>query len=170
MFEEKLVQYNVPYKLVGGVNFYSRKEIKDILAYLRVIDNAQDDIQVKRIINVPKRGIGLTTINRISEYALENNISFYDAVVHAQGIPGIGRAVEKLNGFAMLIETLRSKMSAPEYSIEDLVKELLDLTGYVRELEETNTIEATTRIEYEWFLPFWSYCNRLGLCVGACRN
>lgn len=148
MFEEKLVQYNIPYKLVGGVNFYSRKEIKDILAYLRVIDNAQDDIQVKRIINVPKRGIGLTTINRISEYAMENDISFYDAVTHAQGIPGIGRAVEKLTRFATLIETLRSKMANPEYSIEELVKELLDLTGYVRELEETNTIESATRIEY----------------------
>ena len=148
LFEEKLVQYNIPYKLVGGVNFYSRKEIKDILAYLRVIDNAQDDIQVKRIINVPKRGIGLTTINRISEYAQENDISFYDAVVHAQGIPGIGRAYEKLTNFATLIETLRSKIAAPDYSIEDLVKELLDLTGYVRELEDANTIEATTRIEY----------------------
>ena len=148
LFEEKLVQYNIPYKLVGGVNFYSRKEIKDILAYLRVIDNAQDDIQVKRIINVPKRGIGLTTINRISEYAQENDISFYDAVVHAQGIPGIGRAYEKLTNFATLIETLRSKIAAPDYNIEDLVKELLDLTGYVRELEDANTIEATTRIEY----------------------
>ena len=148
LFEEKLVQYNIPYKLVGGVNFYSRKEIKDILAYLRVIDNAQDDIQVKRIINVPKRGIGLTTINRISDYAQENDISFYDAVVHAQGIPEIGRAYEKLTNFATLIETLRSKIAAPDYSIEDLVKELLDLTGYVRELEDANTIEATTRIEY----------------------
>ncbi len=148
LFEEKLVQYNIPYKLVGGVNFYSRKEIKDILAYLRVIDNAQDDIQVKRIINVPKRGIGLTTINKISDYAQENDISFYDAVVHAQGIPGIGRAYEKLTNFATLIETLRSKIAAPDYSIEDLVKELIDLTGYVRELEEANTIEATTRIEY----------------------
>ena len=148
LFEEKLVQYNIPYKLVGGVNFYSRKEIKDILAYLRVIDNAQDDIQVKRIINVPKRGIGLTTINRISDYAQENDISFYDAVVHAQGIPGIGRAYEKLTNFATLIETLRSKIATPDYSIEDLVKELLDLTGYVRELEDANTIEATTRIEY----------------------
>ena len=148
LFEEKLVQYNIPYKLVGGVNFYSRKEIKDILAYLRVIDNAQDDIQVKRIINVPKRGIGLTTINRISEYAQENDISFYDAVVHAQGIPGIGRAYEKLTNFATLIETLRSKIAAPDYNIEDLVKELLDLTGYVRELEDANTIEAETRIEY----------------------
>ena len=148
LFEEKLVQYNIPYKLVGGVNFYSRKEIKDILAYLRVIDNAQDDIQVKRIINVPKRGIGLTTINRISDYAQENDISFYDAVVHAQGIPGIGRAYEKLTNFATLIETLRSKIAAPDYNIEDLVKELLDLTGYVRELEDANTIEATTRIEY----------------------
>lgn len=148
LFEEKLVQYNIPYKLVGGVNFYSRKEIKDIIAYLRVIDNAQDDIQVKRIINVPKRGIGLTTINRISDYAQENDISFYDAVVHAQGIPGIGRAYEKLTNFATLIETLRSKIAAPDYSIEDLVKELLDLTGYVRELEDANTIEAATRIEY----------------------
>jgi len=148
LFEEKLVQYNIPYKLVGGTNFYSRKEIKDLLAYLRVIDNAVDDISVKRIINVPKRGIGQTTINRIDEYATENNISFYDAVVHAQGIPGIGRAVEKLQSFATLIEALRSKIASPDYSIEDLVKELIDVTGYVRELEATNTVEANTRIEY----------------------
>ena len=148
LFEEKLVQYNIPYKLVGGTNFYARKEIKDLLAYLRVIDNAVDDIQVKRIINVPKRGIGQTTINRIEEYARDNDISFYNAVLHAQGIPGLGRAVDKLTSFATLIEALRSKINSPNYSLEDLVKELIDVTGYVRELEDANTIEANTRIEY----------------------
>ena len=147
LFEEKLVQYGIPYKLIGGTNFYSRKEIKDIIAYLHVINNSQDDIQVKRIINVPKRGIGPTTVNRISDYAIENDISFYNGVLHSKGIPGIGKAFEKLDRFAIMIETLKSHVDNPEYSIEDLVNELLDVTGYIIELEAEDTVESQSRIE-----------------------
>ena len=83
MFEEKLVTANIPYKIIGGINFYARKEIKDLLSYLKTVDNGQDDLAVRRIINVPKRGIGLTSVNRVQEYALQKEISFYEALLGA---------------------------------------------------------------------------------------
>lgn len=146
--EEELVKQNIPYKIIGGQNFYGRKEIKDILAYLKVLVNPDDDIQVKRIINVPKRGIGATTIGRLTEYCQDNNISFYTALAHASSIPGIGRSVDKLEHFVALIEVFRSKAGAADCSIEDLVNELLETTGYTKELEEEKTVEANTRLEY----------------------
>ncbi len=109
LFEEKLVRSNIPYKLIGGINFYQRREIKDLLCYLKTIDNGKDDLAVKRIINVPKRGIGQTTIDRVSDYAVRSGISFYEALHHAADIPGIGRALGKLEGFVAMIETLRQK-------------------------------------------------------------
>lgn len=147
VLEEKLVQRNIPYKIVGGVNFYQRKEIKDILAYLRTINNALDDISVKRIINVPKRGIGLTTVDRVSEYAIQNNISFYDALKYADRIPSLGRGAAKVSPFVSLIEILKSKLHQVDYSLVDLMDEILEATGYVAELEIENTIEARGRIE-----------------------
>ena len=147
-FEEQLVKFNIPYKIVGGQNFYGRKEIKDLLAYLKVFNNPNDDIQMKRIINVPKRGIGATTISKISDYAMENDLSFYTALAHAKSIPGMGRSVEKLESFVALIEVFRSKAAIEGYSLEDLINELLDVTGYIRQLNEENTVEANTRIEY----------------------
>lgn len=146
--EEELIRENVAYKIVGGQNFYGRKEIKDILAYLKVLVNPHDDIQVRRIINVPKRGIGATTISRIVDYSLENDISFYTAISHAKSIPGLSRSVDKLEHFVALIDVFRSKSSSKEYSIEDLVNELLDVTGYTAELAAEKTIEANTRLEY----------------------
>ena len=86
---------NIPYKLVGGVNFYARKEIKDLLAYLKTVDNARDDLAVRRIINVPKRGIGATTLGRVQDYAAERGMSFYDALREADQIPSLGRAASK---------------------------------------------------------------------------
>lgn len=83
LFEERFIAANIPYKIVGGVNFYSRKEVKDILSYLKTIDNGHDDLAVRRIINVPKRGIGATTINRVSNYAAENDMDFYTALTKA---------------------------------------------------------------------------------------
>ena len=80
MFEEKFVTANIPYKIVGGINFYARREIKDLLAYLKTVDNGKDDLAVRRIVNVPKRGIGLTSINRVQDYAAAYNIGFYDAL------------------------------------------------------------------------------------------
>lgn len=146
VFEEKFILRNIPYKIVGGVNFYQRKEIKDILSYLKTIDNGLDNLAVKRIINIPRRGIGLTTIDRVDAYATNNDLSFYDALRHADYIPGIGRGVSKIMPFVSMIESLKSKISSPTYSLEDLVNEIIDATGYVRELEEEGTEEAEDRI------------------------
>ena len=122
MFEEKLVVSNVPYRIVGGINFYARREIKDLLAYLKTIDNGRDDLAVRRIINVPKRGIGLTTINRVQEYAAEREIGFYDALVGAHSIPAIGRSAGKLESFVALIEQLKAESA--NMSISKLMDEL----------------------------------------------
>lgn len=147
VFEEKLIMRNIPYKIVGGVNFYQRKEIKDLLSYLKTIDNGLDDLAVKRIINIPKRGIGLTTIDRITAYALNNDLSFYDALRHAEYIPSLGRGGTKIVSFVSLVETLKSHLSSPNYSLEDLLNEIIEATGYVKELEEEDTEEANGRIE-----------------------
>ena len=145
MFEEKFITANIPYKIVGGVNFYSRKEIKDLLAYLKTIDNGVDDIAVKRIINVPKRGIGLTTVNRVQENALERGVSFYEALRTADMIPGIGKAATKLDSFVALIEHFRD--SAKTKLVSELMQEILDYTGYVEDLKAEGGEEAETRIE-----------------------
>ena len=116
MFEEKFVTANIPYKIIGGVNFYSRREIKDLLSYLKTIDNGKDDLAVRRIINVPKRSIGLTTVNRVQENALERGISFYDALRSADLIGNIGRSLPKIDSFVALIEHFKEqaeKISLP---------------------------------------------------------
>lgn len=147
VFEEKLILRGIPYKIIGSINFYQRKEIKDILAYLKTIDNGQDSIAAKRIINVPKRGIGLTTIDRIDAYAQETGMSFYAALRHVEEIPGIGRAAGKLGSFVAMIESLKSNLSSPDYSLSDLVDELMEATGYIKEIEETeDDLVAADRI------------------------
>ncbi len=145
MFEEKFVTANIPYKVVGGINFYARKEIKDLLAYLKTIDNGLDDLSVKRIINVPKRGIGLATINRVQENAVERGVGFYEALRTVDMIPGIGRGVAKLESFVALIEHF--KESAKTMLVSELMQEILDYTGYVEELKEEGGEEAEARIE-----------------------
>lgn len=147
IFEEKLVRKNIPYKIVGAVNFYARREIKDLLAYLKTIDNGLDDIAVKRIINVPKRGIGLTTIDRIAEYSIVNNMSFYDALKRAASIPGIGRGLSKIESFVAFIEILKGKSARMDCSLEELINEIIEATRYVEELKTEETIEAQSRIE-----------------------
>ncbi|HEX3077952.1 MAG TPA: 3'-5' exonuclease, partial [Lachnospiraceae bacterium] len=147
VLEEKLILRNIPYKIIGGVNFYQRKEVKDILAYLKTIDNGLDDIAVKRIINIPRRGIGLTTIDRLTDYSIAHGISFYEACRRADTIPAIGRGVAKIEPFVSLIEVLKSKLHVLSYSLEDLINEILDATGYLRELEAEDTEEAKGRIE-----------------------
>ncbi|MBQ8802040.1 MAG: DNA helicase PcrA [Tyzzerella sp.] len=145
MFEERFVAANIPYKVVGGINFYARKEIKDLLAYLKTIDNGMDDLAVRRIINVPKRGIGLTTINRVQENAMERGVGFYEALLTADMIPGIGRSASKLTSFVALIEHF--KESAKTMLVSELMKEILDYTGYIEELEAESEEEAQARIE-----------------------
>ena len=145
LIEEKMIYEGIPYKIVGGVNFYSRKEIKDVLAYLKTVDNGADDIAVSRIINIPKRGIGATTISKVSDYAREHGLGFYEALVHANDIPSIGKAAIKIKGFTDLIEELRN--IAKEESVSALLEEILDQTDYVAELKAEGTDEAKARIE-----------------------
>ena len=146
VFEERLVNANIPYKVFGGVNFYARKEIKDVLAYLKTIDNAMDDLAVRRIINVPKRGIGLTTINRVQEYAMERGMGFYDALQVADIIPGMGKGASKLSTFVALIEHF--KESARTMLVSELLQEVLDYTGYEEELKEEGGEEAEERLAH----------------------
>lgn len=145
LFEEKFITSNIPYKIVGGVNFYARKEIKDLLAYLKTIDNGRDDLAVKRIINVPKRGIGATSINRVSNYAMDNDIDFYSALRRAADIPGVGRAESKIRPFVLFIQGLKAK--AELLSVSQLLEEIIEQTGYVDELRAEGTDEAEARIE-----------------------
>ncbi|MFT4146289.1 MAG: DNA helicase PcrA [Mobilitalea sp.] len=146
LFEEKLVLRNIPYKMIGGVNFYDRKEIKDILAYLKTINNGLDNLAVKRIINVPRRGIGLTTVDRINDYAITNEISFYDALTRARNIPGLERSASKLTPFIGLIEGLKSRVNQEGYALRELIDDILDATGYLRELEQEGEEESQDRI------------------------
>ncbi len=145
ILEEQFIREGVPYNVVGGTNFYSRREIKDILAYLKTIDNAIDDLQVKRIINIPKRGIGATTIVRIQDYADENGISFYDALKEADKIKTIGKSATKIHPFVNMIQVFRSKLSV--YGLKELIYDVLEQTQYVKLLEESGDEDADDRIE-----------------------
>ena len=145
MFEEKFVACNIPYKIVGGVNFYARREIKDLLCYLKTIDNGRDDLAVRRIINVPKRGIGLTTITRIQESAAAREIGFYEALLGLDLIPGVARAASKLDAFVALIEYFKRR--SDEVSITDLMNEIIEKTGYIENLEAEDKEDAQARIE-----------------------
>ena len=145
LFEEKFVAMNIPYKIVGGINFYARREIKDILAYLKTIDNGKDDLAVRRIINVPKRGIGLTTINRIQESASEREIGFYEALLTPELIAGVGRSASKLDSFAALIEYFKGQ--AERESLTDLLNEVIEKTGYIENLDADNPEDAEARIQ-----------------------
>ncbi len=145
MFEEKFVTENIPYKIVGGINFYGRREIKDLLCYLKTVDNGQDDLAVRRIVNVPKRGIGLTSINRVQEYAAKREIGFYDALKAVELIPDIGRGASKLESFVALIEHF--KTDAKDMSVSKLMEEIIEETGYVESLKAEGDEEAEARIE-----------------------
>lgn len=145
VLEEKFVARSIPYKIVGGVNFYQRREIKDILAYLKTIDNGRDDLAVRRIINVPKRGIGLTTMNRALEYGEAREMSLFDALECCEDIPKIGKAAEKIKGFVNMIEVFRAQS---EYiTLAELLTNILEETGYIKELEAEDSEVAQGRIE-----------------------
>lgn len=142
--EEILRREGIPYKIVGGLKFYERKEIKDIISYLRLIYNFSDNISLKRIINEPKRGIGKTSIDNISEISERTGLSMFDIIKHADEY-GLNRVKANANEFIETIEYLRSKIE--ELSISELIKETLNKTGYVKALELENTTEAETRIQ-----------------------
>ena len=147
LLEERCIFYNVPYRLVGGVNFYQRKEIKDILAYLKTIANGVDDLSVLRIINVPKRGIGATTMGKVTIFASEHGMSLYDALREARQIPGLGKAAEKIGAFIGQMESFRARAQLDDYTIQDLIEGIMDETGYQQELEAEGEVESQTRLE-----------------------
>lgn len=144
LLEERMVVEGIPYTVVGGVNFYARKEIKDILAYLKTIDNGRDDVAVKRIINMPKRGIGMATIDKVDAYAQMNDISFYDALREADEISGLGRAASRIKPFVTLIQTFRSKLEY--FSIQDLIEDILEKIEYSEYLKDQDEEGAEDRI------------------------
>ena len=145
LFEERFIASNIPYKIVGGVNFYSRKEVKDMLSYLKTIANGQDDLAVRRIINVPKRGIGATSITKVANYAAEHEMNFYSALCEAAEIPGLGKAAAKIEPFVLFVQSMKAKSQLKPVS--ELLQEIIETTGYVRELEAEGTDEAEARIE-----------------------
>lgn len=145
-FEDRLVQRRISYKVVGGLRFYDRKEIKDILAYLQIIQNPKDDLSLKRIINTPKRGIGLTTVGRLEAFSNENNISMYEALYMADKIETISAgARKKLSGFIEMLNLLIAKSELQ--SLTELIESVLIDSEYKKSLEDEDTIESRTRIE-----------------------
>ena len=144
LLEERMVMLGIPYMVVGGQNFYGRKEIKDILAYLKTIDNGRDDVAVKRIINIPKRGIGATSIAKVQAYADAHDMSFYDALCRCEEIPSLGKSAVKIKPFVTLIQGFRSKVDY--YGLEGLIQDILEMTQYEEYLKE-NEEEADDRIE-----------------------
>ena len=147
LLEEKCITYDVPYRLVGGVNFYQRKEIKDVLAYLKTIANGVDDIAVSRIVNVPKRGIGQTSVGKATIFASVNGMSLYEALLRAKVIPGMGKAADKIGAFTDLIEGLRKKQQEEGWSVQALIEEILEATGYRKDLEAEGEVEGQSRLE-----------------------
>ena len=144
-FEEAFVHENVPYYIVGGINFYARKEIKDVLSYLKTIDNAKDDLAVRRIINVPRRGIGATSVQKVVDYADVNNIDFFEACSRARDIPGLGKAADKIMAFAKMIRSYKAALE--DYGILETTKNLLEETGYLEEIKDSDEDDAQERIE-----------------------
>ena len=145
LFEERFVAANIPYKIVGGINFYSRKEIKDLLAYLKAIDGGQDDLALRRIINVPKRGIGLTTINKIQAYATYHGVNFYEALREPNLISGLGRSASKVQHFVSTIEYFRELV--PKRNLLGLMDEIIETIGYMEEVNKEEEEVAKTRSE-----------------------
>ena len=143
--EEKFIVHNIPYRIFGGVNFYQRKEIKDILAYLKTIDNGADDVAVKRIINIPKRGIGQTSIDKIQLFADTHHMSFFEALKYAKDAGIASRTVNKMQEFVNSIRIYRSKLG--EFPLTEIFDDIIADTGYVEELRLENTDEAKGRIE-----------------------
>lgn len=147
LLEEKCISYNVPYRLVGGVNFYQRKEIKDILAYLKTIANGKDDLAADRIINVPKRGIGSASMAKVIVFASANGYSLYDAMTRARVIPGLGKTAEKIGTFTDMIENFRLRIRNEEYTIRQLIEDVMEETGYTKELEAEGDVEGQSRLD-----------------------
>ena len=145
VIEEIFIKSNIPYQMIGGTKFYERKEIKDILAYLRLVANPDDDLSLRRIINVPKRGVGQATLDKLAEYAVEQEISIFSALGVIDFIGLSGRAINKVSEFAELLTQLNKR--AEELGITELTELILQKTGYIEELQNEKSIESESRIE-----------------------
>ncbi len=144
LLEERMIMEGIPYNVVGGVNFYSRLEIKDILAYLKTIDNGRDEVAVKRIVNVPKRGIGSATLEKLEDYAQIRDIGLYEAMEQAEEVMGLGKASVKIRPFVQLIQGLRKRLAA--LSVAELIQEIIDTIGYKEYLQENDDESADDRM------------------------
>ncbi len=144
IIEERLIMAGIPYNVVGGINFYSRAEIKDILAYLKVVDLGIDDLSVRRIVNVPKRAIGNATLEKVQDYAEARDLSLYTAMVQADDIPGLGKTAAKLNAFTDLIGVLRGYRD--NGTIAELIAKIIELTDYEEYLKDLDEEKADDRI------------------------
>lgn len=145
LLEERFVHKNIPYQVVGGVNFYQRKEIKDILAYLKTIDSGMDDLAVQRIINVPRRGIGATSIGKVMNFAGAHNLRFYEALKESDLIDTLGKVHGKIEGFVDVIENLRAQASVLD--LPDLIEAVIRDTGYEDELKNDDAVSVQARME-----------------------
>lgn len=145
-FEEAFVREGLPYKLVGGLKFYDRKEVKDILAYLKFIQNPNDNISLRRIINTPKRGIGDATLSKVQDYALNTNDSIYGVLLNIDNVNDLSqRAKNSVKPFVELMNGLMAKMEI--MGIKDFIEEVINSSGYIQDLEKEDTVESRTRIE-----------------------
>lgn len=145
-FEESFRRASIPYRIFGGLKFYDRKEIKDILAYLRVILNHQDDISLRRIINVPKRSIGDATVEKLQDFANSQEMSLYDALLEAEYVPGLtARSKNPLTKFAEIMEDIMNE--AEQMKVSELIEYVLDKTGYMQALKDSKLIEDESRVE-----------------------
>ena len=142
-FEERCISWSVPYRMVGGVNFYQRAEIKDLLAYLKTIAGGKDDLSVQRILNVPKRGIGQATVDKLMLFASLNNMTLMEAIRNADRVPGIGKMAGKLQAFAHLI----GELGDLDLALPDLLNEVIHRTGYLTTLEELDEEKADQKLE-----------------------
>ena len=145
VMEENLLKSNIPFRLVGGQRFFERLEIKDLLAYLRLIVNSQDDLSFRRIVNSPKRGIGATSLAKLSDFAEVYQFSLLEASLQTTLSPLSGKAAKALEKFAITIEELRKMQEF--LSISEFVEQVIEKTGYLASLEQQHTMEADARIE-----------------------
>jgi len=144
LLEERMVVAGMPYSVVGGVNFYARLEIKDILAYLKTIDNGRDEVALRRIINVPKRSIGAATLEKLADYAQMRDLSLYDAMCMADDVPGLGKAASKIKGFVNMIQVFRS--GREDYGVSKLIQAIIEQTGYEDHLRSQDDESADDRL------------------------
>jgi len=142
VFEERLFMKNVPYKIIGSINFYQRKEIKDLICYLKTIDNGSDGISVKRIINVPRRGIGATSVEKIDAYAFSHDVSFYEALKHVEHMDGLSRSAAKVASFVGLVEGMRNTLEGNGCTLKALLEDIIETTGYIADIKENDEEEV----------------------------